>query len=86
MLIKVVGSFLTGKLHEFEALLEVLGQTVPAPDAAMSWVLCVLHGILLLDLRGRIRAADDLCRCSTPGPSPSAIASRSRTRCSTPPL
>ncbi|HWO25345.1 MAG TPA: hypothetical protein VNO30_41680 [Kofleriaceae bacterium] len=60
MLLKIVKSLQAGDLAEFEALLEQAGATPPAPGAAFPWSLCIAVGTFLLDVLGRVRAANAL--------------------------
>jgi tetratricopeptide (TPR) repeat protein len=60
MLVKIVHSIQAGNIEEFATLLDLAGQTSPAPDAATPWTLCVATGIFLLDLLGRTREANHL--------------------------
>jgi serine/threonine protein kinase/tetratricopeptide (TPR) repeat protein len=67
MLLKIVSSIQAGNLDEFLALLELVGDTSPAPDAATPWAICVATGIFLLDLLGRTHAANHLFEKLTAG-------------------
>jgi tetratricopeptide (TPR) repeat protein len=60
MVVKQLCSIQGGNDVEFVAMLGVLGETTPLPEAAGPWALGVLTGIYMLDLLGRCRDADSL--------------------------
>jgi eukaryotic-like serine/threonine-protein kinase len=65
LLVKIVSSLQAGNSSEFEALLETAGATPPAPGAAFPWSLCMAVGVFLLDVLGRVRAANALLEAFT---------------------
>jgi hypothetical protein len=60
MLIKLTASIQTGDLDTFLAMLGILAETRPEPEAVRPWFLGVATAISLLDILGRPRDADHL--------------------------
>lgn len=60
MLTKITHSVRAGNIAEVEALLRMVGETSPAPNALSPWTICIAAGVALLDLLGRLRTTSPL--------------------------
>ncbi|HWO26538.1 MAG TPA: protein kinase [Kofleriaceae bacterium] len=67
ILLKTICSIHTGNIEELVRLLAVAGETTPTPDAVLPWSFCIANGVNLLDVLGRIPAANHLMDRLTAG-------------------